>query len=709
MAELPLDAEETGSDLPEGLAPPGNSDGSDGVSPPEPPPAQSMPAASHGAVLLRDRYLVDSGKPLPEFDAPTAKAYAVEDRRDLGNQLLALVCTPGFPIRLSAIRLLKDGDIPGVLPLVDWDSIMWPALGRKSLIIIYQRPLGGRVVDRLARKETKITEYDMPRRVIEPLSEALQKLESGDGPHRAIRPENIYFLDEDMEDIVLGPHMTAPPGHDQPTMLEPIDRAMAQPAGRGLGDSRDDIYALGVTVVLLLLGHNPVASMKDEDLLKARLEHGSYTAICGAARIPMQLIEPLRGMLADDPAERWDFAEIAKWLTGLKITPVKKKPMNKSEIFFKFRGTEHYSPRSLARHFARHPNDAVKAINGEEFETWVKRGLESKEKTDAIKGAIQTSKFHEDNHQGTDDFLICRVTAILDPDGPIRYKGLAFMHDGYGPVLATEWVRNNNPQPAAEALSHDVSGVWYGAQEKLKKEHIETQTTFTQLRGLLAIQDPGYGLERVLYEANPGMSCQSPFVAEDYVLIIEQLLPALDDAANSGGTSSQPIDNHVAAFIAARFNEDIHPHLKALASNKAETSIVGTLSLLAFLQWKLRTPALLGLSSWVGGLLGPAINAYHNRHTRQDLERDIPRLVRKGSLPELFNLIDDAEKRQEDSDGFAVCRAEWLEAEEEIRDIEGAGDERLTKAERSGQQAAAMFSISIALTVIAVLVLAEMM
>ena len=45
----------------------------------------------------------------------------------------------------------------------------------------------------------------------------------------------------------------------------------------------------------------------------------------------------------------------------------------------------------------------------------------------------------------------------------------------------------------------------------------------------------------------------------------------------------------------------------------------------------------------------------------------------------------------------------------EIRDIEGAGDERLNKAEQSGQQAAAMISISIALTVITVLILTKLL
>ncbi len=707
MAELPLETEETASDLPEGLIPPEFEDYGD-TDPVETPSSQSAPV-SRGPVVLRERFLIDASQPIAELNTPSAKAYVVEDRRDLGRQLYGLVCTPGLPVRLNNMNFLKNNLSSRFLPLIDWDSIYWPALEQKTVVVIFTRPLGGRLVDKLAHKNTKITEYDIPRRIIDPLSVALQRLSDNDLTHRAIRPDNIFFLDERMEDVVLGPHVTAPAGYDQPVLFEPLDRAMAQTAGRGTGDVQDDIFALGVTIVLVLLGYNPVDNMKDDELIKARIEHGSYSVICGNARIPMQMIEPLRGMLADNPLERWDFNEINNWLTGQKINPVKKHLGNRLDTFFKFRNVEYYSMRSLAWQFAQHPNDAVAAINTEGFATWLKRGLNEPEKAEAIHSAIQLSKFHTDSYQGTNDYLVAWATAIMDPHGPIRYKGLAFMPDGYSTTLALEWIRNSNHQPASEVLSHDICALWYGAQPKMTTGLLESQMMINKLRGLLASRDPGYGLERVLYEGNSGVSCQSPYVAKDGVVLIEHLLPALEDAANSADTSVQPVDGHVAAFVAARFNEDIHPHLKAMASGKADTSILGTLRLLAFLQSKLRTSAVLGLASWVGGLLGPAINAYHNRHTREELESDIPRLVRKGSLPELFDLIDDADKRQEDKRGFTASRAEWLEAETEIHEIEGGDDDRLTKAEKSGQQAAAMISISIALAVITVLLMAEIL
>ena len=72
-------------------------------------------------------------------------------------------------------------------------------------------------------------------------------------------------------------------------------------------------------------------------------------------------------------------------------------------------------------------------------------------------------------------------------------------------------------------------------------------------------------------------------------------------------------------------------------------------------------------------------------------------------MPDLFSLIDDEAKRQEDAEGFSESQGKWLEAEEEIRNIEGSSEERLVRAERSGQQTAATISIMLGLTVVSIL------
>ena len=702
MAETPLEAEEAGT------VPPADSEPlMDVGSSPDPTSAPEKSGGS-GPVLFRDHFLIDINQPLPELDSPSAKAYAVEDRRDLGSKLFGLICTPGLPTRIDAIRQLKNNFLPGILPMVEWDVVYWPPLGESSMVIVYKVPLGGRVIERLAKKHVKITEYDLPRRIVEPLTQGLQIFDDWRIPHRAIRPNNVFFLDEEMTEVVLGDCVTSPPGFDQPIIYEPLERAMASPGGRGRGNISDDIFALGATCVPIMLGYNPVATIKEEELIRSRLEHGSYTTLCGNARIPLQLMEPLHGMMQDDPKRRWDLNEISHWLSGEKGPSVKKISDLTANAPFTFKEHDHYKRRALARHFNQHPADAAKAIRDEEFRTWLRRDLEAAPLANAIKSLIDNANLHTDDYQGTDDYLVACVTMRMDPSAPICYKGVSFMLDGFGPLLAVEMLRKGDASAPLEAFSHGLHTNWFTNQSTPLPVVLDRLQRFlARLKNYLLIKDPGHGIERLLYESNESLPCQSTLVAEKYVIDAERLLPALDETANQVESGVQPMDHHIAAFIAARFDEDIDPHLKALASPKPDTSVIGMLSLLAFLQWKLKVGAVLGLSSWVGGLLGPAINTYHNRMTRRTIESEIPRLVRQGSLPELFDLIDNAEKRREDRDGFEAAKAEWVAMEEEIRDIEGSGEERLTKAERSGQQAAAIMSIVMSMIVVTFMFLVE--
>jgi len=698
MAEEPLEADNAA-----GTVPPLDPDDAeqfetDGISP---------QASSGGPVVIRDRYLVDSASPMPELDSPSARAFRAEDRRELGRQLFGLICTPDLPVRVDTMQFLKTDAPLGLVHFVDWDVAFWPPLGQNTMIVVYEQPLGGRVMDRLARKDVRITEYDVPRQIAEPLLGPLQHLATHDAPHRAIRAENIFFLDEEMSEIGFGEHVTSPPGFTQPIAYETLERAMCRPDARGLGTSAEDIFAFGVAIGMMILGHNPVAKIKDEDQIIARLQHGSYNAIFGDTRVPLPLLEPLRGMMNDDAAERWDFTAISNWLTGQRNPTIKKMAVSRADTPFTFRGKDYRNPRILSLQFVNHISEAARTIKDDSFAAWLKRGFGDAAKESAVKGVVQNAQFHKDGFQGTDDYLVSKVATILDPAAPIRYKGFNFMPDGYGTMVALEAVRNNNTAIAAEILTHDIPAVWLALQEPSYPGTSDLNLTFAKLKSFLAIKDPGYGIERLLYESCQSLPCQSPILDKKYVMAIEHLLPALDAASNLADTQQSPLDRHMTAFVAARFSEDIHPHLKALASAKEETSLVGMLSLLAFLQWKLRQPAMLGLSSWVGGLLGPSINSYHNRITRRDIEKDIPGLVRKGSLPELFELVDNAERRQEDRDGYAEAQIDWLAAEEEIIDIEGAGDERLTKAERAGQQAAAMISIVMTMTAVTVLLLIE--
>jgi len=668
-----------------------------------------VPANTAGeSALLHQRFDIDPSSPLVDLDRPSAKAFVTRDLRDPDRDLFALICTSELPIRSETASLLKGAGFPGVMSPVDRGPVYWPALEKRCIAVVYERPRGGSLADTRVRKETAISHHDIPRRVIEPLAKGLRAMERAGLTHRAIRPDNLFFVDEAREILVMGDCVTAPAGFHQPSLLEPIERTMASPAGRGDGGPGDEVYALGATVVMLLPGHAPVADLGDEDLLQSRIENGTYATLCKSMRIPIGLVEPLRGMLNDNPEERWGLDELELWLDGRRPTAPQRKARPKATLSFPFAGRDHCRPRTLAHDFTRNVCDAVKVIRDGQLEHWLRRGIDAPKLAKSVAKAAAVDRVRQNRMRGTDNLLVAEISTLLDPEAPIRFKDFSFMIDGFGPALAVSWLTGADGQTPAEILAHGLPGLWSAAQESSDPRIGVLQQRFSRLGAYVQREEIGYGLERCLYETNPGFPCQSPYLKSEHVTDVIDLLPALDAAASRADPGAKPVDRHVAAFVAARFSHDSGPHLTALADPRTGKSLAGMLGLLALLQWRLKTPPVFGLATWIGGLLGPVIETYHSVSTRKEIEHEIARTARLGSLPDLYDLVENPVKRQTDEHEFAAAVAAFAAAETEIGDIEHGGERLFHSSRRLGRRAAATASAAISMIVVAATLLVRL-
>src|SRR3546814_10365001 len=116
------------------------------------------------------------------------------------------------------------------------------------------------------------------------------------------------------------------------------------PSGRGNGAVADDLYALGATILYLLQGHSPLAGLDDRSIVAAKIEKGSFAAMSGEARLPVGLMEPLRGLLMDDPQQRWTIEDLDLWVSGRRLSPKQAQPPKRA------RSEEHTSElQSLMR------------------------------------------------------------------------------------------------------------------------------------------------------------------------------------------------------------------------------------------------------------------------------------------------------------------------------------------------------------------------
>lgn len=652
--------------------------------------------ATTASVTLRDRFDIDPGKPLPDFDMPQAKAYDCVDRRGAGRQLFALLCRTDLPLRAGAMRALRGVKAQGLMMLVEFGVVDWAPANRRMMVVVYERPMGGRVLPSPNARFEPVAEILFAKKVAKPLHQALNELSQRGVTHRAVRLDNLWWLDAEKEQLVIGDCVTAPPGYDNPPVYEPLHLLMANPDSRGQGYVKDDLYSLGITFIGMLTGREVGQGLNADETIRVKLAQSTYAAFSMEARVPLNLIEVMRGLLMDQEEDRWGLDNLDLWLNGKRLNPAQPRPAKRASRPFWFEGVDYYTTRELAHGLSLKWDAAIAPISDGRLEIWLRRGLEESHIADALVAASNVAMGMPGEPRVVTDFLVARALIILDPIAPMRYRDVRTTMEGFGTALACAMLQHKPYRPFIEIITRDLPKAWINAQGVYSPELSHFEGMFKDTAMSLQSQMIGSGIERCLYELNEHVHCQSSLIEGEMVSDIRELLPALDRVATRIDAGLRPIDRHITAFIGVKWERDTKVQFRALNDTNQERKTLGMISLLAILQWRLGPPVLHGLCAWVGSHVDPIVQSYHGRSRRKELETEVPRLIRKGSLPELYNLLDDQAERASDTEGFAWAKAEYAAAEQQKKQIEAGRLVRDTGAEATGQRAAAMISFAIA-------------
>jgi hypothetical protein len=633
-------------------------------------PVAAAGGAKATSVRLHDRFDILCDVPLPELRSPTAGAFDVGDSRSSGTSFFALICDPTLPPRGQELGILRMMKHPAILTPVDFGPVDWAPDNRRCLALICERPAGSRLVAGNDQMIAPWSDEDVVRRLIEPVFPGLKALATENTTHRAIRPSNILFRDAARRQAILGDCFTAPTGHDQPVAYETIENGMAMPSGRGVGTISDDLYALGVTVLYLLMGQPPGGNLKGEALIEEKIRRGSYAALCGDYRVPSMLFELMRGLLVDDPAERWGLREIDLWLQGRRMAPRAPSSGPRASRPFELGKEQLFTARTVARSLVRQGEPSIHVIRGHTLEVWLQRTLGHKPTSDGF--ALAMADVDDTNGAAGihDARLLSRVAMALDPSAPIRYRGLAVMPEGLGSALAVAMAQRGDVRQVAEILLGRLPQFWLRCQPLQKIEHPVLMLEFDRLRRLLDDHRPGFGLERLAYDANPMLHCLSPLIERDYVDHLNDLLPALERAVAGGKVESMVVERHVAAFVANRSKTLDDQVLTALGEPDAATRLLGQIYLLAFIQAQCGPSSLPALAQMLGKQAKPVIERYRSRQTRARLEGQLAAVIAEGSLTRMVHFLDNLEERQLDAQRFAQAGHQYARADAGLEKIE---------------------------------------
>jgi eukaryotic-like serine/threonine-protein kinase len=528
-----------------------------------------------------------------------------------------------------------------------------------------------------------------------PAVTTLRELSARGVTHRNIRPTNLYYSDTSERLIMFGECVSAPPGYNQPLPFESLECAMADETGRGEGGIGDDLFALGVTLLSLLIGHNPVPNIPDpHQYIFDRINLGSYANIVGSHRIQMNIMELLRGLLADDTRERWSVRDVQLWLGGRRLTPKQVKLPPKAARPLTVGGMNHENVCSAAHGFGRNWNMGGDVARGQDFDNWIRRSLNDERIVENLTRVVGSAEAIQSSPKADDARLVTQICMALDPHAPLRHRGFSTHIDGIGPTLAMGFTKEHIRDNITAFINGRFLSQWMTLQSRTKSEILQIYSTLEKLPSLLTQAGPGFGIERCLYELNPYGHCMSSMVDHLYITRPEELIPALEAVAHGNELPPIPMDRHVAAFLAARSEEIDDRILRPLSAldERPAGDALKVLRILARVQAVYRNGAVPGLCAWFQVLTKPAVNSFHNLKMRQQVEAAVSRAAETGFLAELLKIFDDAKAVQRDEQGYQRAQHEHAQCSAQMAQMNLSLQNKENLASELGEQVAAVIS-----------------
>ncbi len=642
-------------------------------------------------------------QPLPEFNSTGGNAYAARSRFDAASSYFAIICQSTLPPRSDMAQIMRNIDSPGIIRLVDSGVITWMD-GTRAFAFVYQRPVAPRMFATINETHTPLSEDAVHQHFITPMINSLVVLNNYGIVHNGIRPTNIFWRIGNASPPQIGECLSSPAGMGQPILFEPVERALASPLGRGMGLPADDCYAFGVTLALMVIGRNPLQDMDDAAIIDLKMQRGSFGALIGNHRLSTTHIELLRGLLADDSNQRWSANDLEQWLNGRRMTPKSSDAGKRSSRHFDFGGKEYWQIAPLALALSGNVAEAAKVIENESLHKWLRRAMNDEDRAHDVERVIHDLKSGgKATHY--EDQLVTRVCIALSPSLPIRYRGISAMPTGIAALLAETSFDPQNLPALAEIIASQLVTLWIQMQKDGKGDFISLGQAFERMKGIIEKASFGNGIERVTYELNPGLPCQSPILRGQYVTTPKMMMAALERIAGAGNRPKEAMDRHIAAFLIVRDKRSDSFFSAMMAPEGSLARGLGLLNLYAEMQNRHGPENLPSLAGWLSSIVDPALRRFLSKALRDHLKKQAQETIKSGNLSSLLRLVDDQRRMERDRQDFIAARLLYLNTQKEINAMEAKINNRESVVRGAGKPMAASISSFLALILICAAVL----
>ncbi|MCD8566369.1 MAG: hypothetical protein LRY36_00255 [Alphaproteobacteria bacterium] len=640
---------------------------------------------------------VNSEKRLPQFDMGPIKAYyaSSEKRRDIGN-MVAYVCEPHLVPRHRKTPQYETVINQHLIKLGKCGMAFWPPAGREAYIFVYVDNLGKPLIPAQEKQALGLKEEVVRDKIIRPMVSILQDYRDKDFVHGSIRPSNIFDGGSSTYDrVILGECLTTPSSYNQPVAYETIERGMTDPVARGMGTQIDDIYSLGATVAALVRTHDPIFGLPDEEIIKLKMQNGSFSTLTGRDRFTGTILDFLRGTLNDDPEQRWGIEEIMAWLDGRRLNPKKTGKKYKANRPLTFNDESYFYTSDLAMDLHKNPSEVRKIVENGDLDNWLTRSFEKNKTPQRVVDAVNLTR-EGGVGKGMEERLVCNLSCALDPNAPIRYIGHSMMGDGVGSALAEAFSFRRGLEIFHDIFMSGMAMNWARYQERTTLDVNGLMSKFDSCRSFLRQDKIGFGLERCLYHINPEVRCMSERFDNYYVSSPETMIMAYEDLCSRKKAPANFLDRHIVAFLMARDSKVIEPFLPEVRAEEPHRVVMGQLKCLATIQRMAQIGPLPHVAGVFRDMFGALYKRFHDAELKERLQKSVEKYVQAGDLAKLSEIFENQDVIQKDFKAFKLAMKEYRELSRELGRLESRLVDSSGFGTETGQEAAAVVSSIIA-------------
>jgi|GEM_PF-1361525 len=607
--------------------------------------------------ILEDQYEILCDEPLQKLHKTHVKAYRARDKKSPDRKLYAAICHPEHPPRISELEKFKRVDLDSMIAPIAHGVVKVSAADEYRYVFIFREPDGRRLSDIFKEYQILKDEYFLVN-ILAPLTEIVEKLSIHNLCHGYIHPENIWLSGNK---LTLGESFTAPCGIHQEYIYEPPERAAAQLEGKGKGNNKTDVYALGVLGIESTFGLVKIREMGQNVFVETLLEHGAVYLMSMKRSIPNSISDYILGSLNSQLADRWNGDFLTNWMGGKRYNLVQMSSSTEASRPMEFSNNSYYSARSLAHGFFKHWDAAKDYVRHATIGRWLEQNLNKKEQSTQLQRAIDNTggkKSSANKHNGE---LVARTILILDSTGPIRIDRSSFHISSLGYMIATALFSKDTDTMNAilNAISYDLPTLQADLDTTVYNENADILWILDKARQNLQKKAFGFGIERALYDLNPNLPCMSPLTQGYFINNNRELLLTLNHLSLAKGVNDSLMDRHLAAFCASRASIFKDIKFKALTkfpelANNAELHVI---QILAHAQRTEKLKKLQGLAHWAAIRAHRLLDDIQGIKMRDAMGQELKKAAEMGNLSQVLHYFINTPALRSDREGFeAACK-----------------------------------------------------